>query len=361
MKDYIFTSESVTEGHPDKICDQIADAIVDAALAQDPYSNMAVECTIKDDFVLIYGECNTKAELDYETIALNEIKRIGYTEEYHVHTVVNQQSPEIHNAVNRDEVCAGDQGIMFGYACDENDEYMPLTIYYAHLLARQLSKVRRQHPDLLKPDGKTQVSVEYENDEIKRIDTIVVSTQHSKDITQEEIKELIMNEVIKPCIDEKYLDEKSGYFMSKLLDWYNNLDSETKNIVFPTFNNYIYNLIDSNKDLSFKMFTQNIQDSINKGISTNKNYFSELNKDIHILLKKYFDCESSFSFDFISLDDVYELIRNIDLDVKIDEQFIFDLLGTVLVSKNISMVQSIVNKEVNSSNKVFKRSNRDGE
>lgn len=202
MKDYIFTSESVTEGHPDKICDQIADAIVDAALAQDPYSNMAVECTIKDDFVLIYGECNTKAELDYETIALNEIKRIGYTEEYHVHTVVNQQSPEIHNAVNRDEVCAGDQGIMFGYACDENDEYMPLTIYYAHLLARQLSKVRRQHPDLLKPDGKTQVSVEYENDEIKRIDTIVVSTQHSKDITQEEIKELIMNEVIKPCIDE---------------------------------------------------------------------------------------------------------------------------------------------------------------
>ena len=161
--------------------------------------------------------------------------------------------------------------------------------------------------------------------------------------------------------NKKYLDEKSGYFMSKLLDWYNNLDSETKNIVFPTFNNYIYNLIDSNKDLSFKMFTQNIQDSINKGISTNKNYFSELNKDIHILLKKYFDCESSFSFDFISLDDVYELIRNIDLDVKIDEQFIFDLLGTVLVSKNISMVQSIVNKEVNSSNKVFKRSNRDGE
>ena len=214
MKDYIFTSESVTEGHPDKICDQIADAIVDAALAQDPYSNMAVECTIKDDFVLIYGECNTKAELDYETIALNEIKRIGYTEEYHVHTVVNQQSPEIHNAVNRDEVCAGDQGIMFGYACDENEEYMPLTIYYAHLLARQLTKVRRQHPDLLKPDGKTQVSVEYENDEIKRIDTIVVSTQHSKDITQEEIKELIMNEVIKPCIDEKYLDENTKYFIN---------------------------------------------------------------------------------------------------------------------------------------------------
>ena len=142
MKDYIFTSESVTEGHPDKICDQIADAIVDAALAQDPYSNMAVECTIKDDFVLIYGECNTKAELDYETIALNEIKRIGYTEEYHVHTVVNQQSPEIHNAVNRDEVCAGDQGIMFGYATKETEGYMPLAISIAHHLVRYASTLR---------------------------------------------------------------------------------------------------------------------------------------------------------------------------------------------------------------------------
>lgn len=161
--------------------------------------------------------------------------------------------------------------------------------------------------------------------------------------------------------NKKYLDEKSGYFMSKLLDWYNNLDSETRNIVFPIFNDCIFNLIDSNKDLLFEMFTQNIQDSINKGISTNKNYFSELNKDIRILLKKYFDCESSFGFDFISLDDVYELIRNIDLDVKIDEQFIFNLLGTVLVSKNISMVQSIVNKEINSSNKIFKKGNRDGE
>ncbi len=213
MKNYIFTSESVTEGHPDKICDQIADRILDAALEQDPYSNMAVECTIKDDFVLIYGEANTKANIDYEAIALKEIRRIGYTEDYKVHVVVNQQSPEIHNAVNRDEICAGDQGIMFGYACDESREYMPLTIYYAHKLARQLTKVRRQNP-ILKPDGKTQVSVEYENDEIKRIDTIVVSTQHDASATQEEIRELIMNEVIKPSINEKFLDENTKYFIN---------------------------------------------------------------------------------------------------------------------------------------------------
>ena len=214
MKNYIFTSESVTEGHPDKVCDQIADAIVDAALSQDPYSNMAVECTIKDDFVLVYGEANTKADLDYAQIALDVIRKIGYTEDYHVHVVVNQQSAEIHNAVNRDEVCAGDQGIMFGYACDESKEYMPLPIYYAHKLAMQLNKVRREHPEILKPDGKTQVSVEYENDEIKRIDTIVVSTQHAADVTQEQIYTLIMNEVIKPCINEKLLDENTKYFVN---------------------------------------------------------------------------------------------------------------------------------------------------
>lgn len=213
MKNYIFTSESVTEGHPDKVCDQIADAILDAALEQDPYSNMAVECTIKDDFVLIYGEANTKANIDYAAIALAMIKKIGYEEEYHVHVVVNQQSPEIHNAVNRDDVCAGDQGIMFGYACDESREYMPLPIYYAHKLAMQLAKVRKKNPKL-KPDGKTQVSVEYENDEIKRIDTIVVSTQHAADVSQEEIKEIVMNEVIKPCINEKLLDENTKYFIN---------------------------------------------------------------------------------------------------------------------------------------------------
>ena len=210
---YLFTSESVTEGHPDKVCDQIADAILDAALEQDPYSNMAVECTIKDDFVLIYGEANTKADIDYAAIALATIKKIGYEEEYHVHVVVNQQSPEIHNAVNRDDVCAGDQGIMFGYACDETATFMPAPIYYANKLAKQLSLVQKQK-GFLGPDGKTQVSVEYENDEIKRIDTIVVSTQHAADVSQEEIKNIIMNDVIKPCINENLLDENTKYFIN---------------------------------------------------------------------------------------------------------------------------------------------------
>ncbi len=219
MKDYIFTSESVTEGHPDKVCDQIADSIVDEALRQDPYSNMAVEATIKDDFILVYGEANTTATIDFEGIAKDVLKRIGYPEEYHVHVVVNKQSPEIHNAVNKTadgklEVAAGDQGIMFGYACNETDEYMPAPIYYAHKLSRQLTKVRRDEPGKLMPDGKTQVSIEYKDDKPVRIDTIVVSSQHSADLSQEELKELIMEKVIKPAIPAELLDENTKYFIN---------------------------------------------------------------------------------------------------------------------------------------------------
>ena len=152
MSKYLFTSESVTEGHPDKICDKIADSILDEALRQDPYSNMAVEATIKDDFVLIYGEADTKAHIDYAQIAKDVIRKIGYEEEYTVMIRVNKQSSEIHHAVNHADhvIGAGDQGIMFGYACNESDEYMPAPIYYAHKLARQLTKVRRENP-LLKP------------------------------------------------------------------------------------------------------------------------------------------------------------------------------------------------------------------
>lgn len=215
MNHYLFTSESITEGHPDKICDQIADSILDAALAQDPNSKMAVECTIKDDFVLIYGEANTSAVIDYEAIASAVIKEIGYEEEYHVTVKVNKQSNEINRAVvhNNEEMGAGDQGIMFGYACDDTENYMPAAIDYAHRLAKRLSDVRRNHP-ILKPDGKTQVSVEYENDKVKRIDTVVISTQHAADASQAEIADLVMKEVILKVIDSDLLDEKTKFFIN---------------------------------------------------------------------------------------------------------------------------------------------------
>ena len=215
MKDYIFTSESITAGHPDKICDQIADAILDEALRQDKNSKMAVEATIKDEFVLVYGEANTTANIDFENIAKNVIKEIGYEEEYTVMVKVRKQSAEINNAVvgTEGQIGAGDQGIMFGYACDDTTEYMPAPILYAHKLAKKLHDVRKDFP-ILKPDGKTQVSVEYKDGEIKRIDTIVVSTQHAAEATQEEIAEVIMKEVIAPVIPEQLLDEKTRYLIN---------------------------------------------------------------------------------------------------------------------------------------------------
>ena len=215
MKDYIFTSESITEGHPDKICDKIADAILDSALSQDANSKMAVEATIKDDFILVYGEANITAEIDYAKIAKDTLKAIGYEEEYTVMVKVNKQSSEINQAVvhKNGEIGAGDQGLMFGYACNDTDEYMPAPIYYAHKLARKLTEVRRKNP-ILKPDGKTQVSVEYKNGKVARIDTIVVSTQHDKDASQEEIKELIMKEVIQPCIEPYLVDENIKYLIN---------------------------------------------------------------------------------------------------------------------------------------------------
>lgn len=215
MKDYLFTSESITEGHPDKICDTIADSILDAALAVDPNSKMAVEATIKDDFVLIYGEANTKADIDYAQIAKDTIKEIGYTEDYDVLVKVRKQSNEINQAVVQDdgEIGAGDQGIMFGYACNDTDNYMPAAIEYAHKLAKRLSEVRRQNPILL-PDGKTQVTVEYENDMIKRIDTIVVSTQHVATASQQEIADIVMRDVITPVIPDELLDEDTIYLIN---------------------------------------------------------------------------------------------------------------------------------------------------
>ena len=213
MPKIYFTSESVTSGHPDKICDLIADSILDAAIAQDPESHMAVEATIKDDLILVYGEAGTKADIDYEKIALSVLKEIGYTEDYHVMVKVNKQSSEINSAVAHDQISAGDQGIMFGYASDETEELMPYAIMTAHKLAAKLEEVRRRTP-WLRPDGKTQVTAEYNDGKLTRVDAIVVSTQHDASATQEMIRDLIMKEVITPVVDPSLLDENTKYFIN---------------------------------------------------------------------------------------------------------------------------------------------------
>ena len=213
MSKYYFSSESVTSGHPDKVCDLIADSIFDEAIRQDPDAHMAVEATIKDDLILVYGEAGTTADIDYEKIALGVMKQIGYDEEYHVQVKVNKQSSEINSAVAHDEISAGDQGIMFGYADDETEDLMPFAIDCAHKLAKQLETVRRQTP-FLRPDGKTQVTAEYVDGKLKRIDTIVVSTQHTADVSQEEIRKCVMEKVIKPVVDPKLVDENTKYLIN---------------------------------------------------------------------------------------------------------------------------------------------------
>ncbi|MEG0407556.1 MAG: methionine adenosyltransferase [Bacilli bacterium] len=221
MDRYYFTSESVTEGHPDKICDRIADTILDFSLKEDKESKMAVEATIKDDLIFIYGEASTSAKIDYAEVAKNVLKEIGYKENYNVIVKVTEQSPEINNAVNKNgtNIGAGDQGIMFGYACDETEDYMPASIYYAHKLAKKLSEAQKKY-DILGPDGKTQVTVEYCNDKINKIDTIIISTQHVKDIEKKVLEELIYEEVIHPIVpvdliknDTKILINPSGSFV----------------------------------------------------------------------------------------------------------------------------------------------------
>ena len=211
----LFTSESVTEGHPDKICDQISDAILDACLEQDPFSRVACESLITTNKLIIAGEITTQAQVNYEAIARKVICDIGYDSEEkffdgkncEVEVLVHTQSPDI--AMGVDTWGAGDQGIMFGYASDETQSFLPMPIDLAHKLAFQLSKVRKSWLlSFLRPDGKTQVSVEYENGKAKRIATIVVSTQHSKDITQEELHKAIKDEVIAPIIGD-LMDEQT--------------------------------------------------------------------------------------------------------------------------------------------------------
>ncbi len=209
----VFTSESVTDGHPDKICDQIADSILDEALRQDTEAHMAVEATIKDNFVFIYGEANTTAIIDYKEVCLKTLEAIGYGRDFEVLIKVSQQSSEINSAVNQEELGAGDQGIMFGYACTETPELMPLPITLAHKLAYGLRKLRLEH-DWIKPDGKTQVSVVYENDVPKYVNTVLISTQHDASISQETIRDVLINDLILPTIDSEFITEDTEFVIN---------------------------------------------------------------------------------------------------------------------------------------------------
>lgn len=205
---YYFSSESVTDGHPDKVCDQIADAILDEALRQNDHAKMAVEATIKDNTVVIYGEQSSDPvlNLDYARIAQGVLSDIGYKEHFNVIILVGDQSKDIFDkVVIGNEVAAGDQGIMFGYATNETPNYMPLAIDTAHKLSKRLSEFKKED-DRIKPDGKTQVTVLYENDRPIKITKVVVSTQHDEKLGLEELQELIRREVIDKVIDPKWID-----------------------------------------------------------------------------------------------------------------------------------------------------------
>jgi len=236
-KSLMFTSESVTEGHPDKMCDQISDAVLDACLEQDPYSRVACECATKTGFVVLMGEITTQAQINYDDLVRDVISEIGYTRAKYgfdgatcgILVAIAKQSGDIAMGVDKaleakagemteeeiEAVGAGDQGMMFGYACNETPTLLPMPIYLAHKLTRRLTEVRKDGTlPWLRPDGKSQVTVEYCYGKPCRVDTALVSTQHSPDISQEEIREAIIEHVMKPVLPADMVDDNLKIFVN---------------------------------------------------------------------------------------------------------------------------------------------------
>jgi len=228
MTDFLFTSESVGEGHPDKVADQISDAVLDAILAQDSKARVACETLVTTGMAMIAGEITTTAYADLPSIVRETIKEIGYNDsaigfDYKtcaVMTSIDQQSPDISQGVSEGEGLfkeqgAGDQGLMFGFACDETPELMPMPITYAHKLTKKLADVRKSGKlDFLRPDSKSQVSIQYVDDKPTRIDTIVISTQHSPDVSYDDLKDAVIEEVIKPVLSVDLLDRETRYLIN---------------------------------------------------------------------------------------------------------------------------------------------------
>ena len=223
---HLFTSESVTEGHPDKICDQISDSILDAILAQDPDAHVACECAATTGMVLVMGEITTSAYVPISDIVRKKVVEIGYDRAKYgfdghscsVLVSLDEQSPDIAQGVNREvdeDQGAGDQGMMFGYACDETAEYMPLAISLAHKLTRCLSEVRKDGTlPYLRPDGKAQVTIDYDDDRAERIEAVVVSTQHAPEVSQEQIYADLVEHVIRPVLPQGMLDDATKIYVN---------------------------------------------------------------------------------------------------------------------------------------------------
>ena len=221
MKNYLFTSESVTEGHPDKLCDYISDSILDECLKQDKNSRVAVETFVANNTITIAGQITSNAKINIEELVREKIKEIGFDNENtdmdyrtcKIYTDITKQSPDI--ALGVDIGGAGDQGIMFGFACDETENYMPYAINMAHKLSKKLTEVRKSKEiPYLRPDGKTQVTVEYEDDRPKRIETILVSTQTLDNITNEEIRKDIIKKVIEQVVPQNMMDENTKIYVN---------------------------------------------------------------------------------------------------------------------------------------------------